>query len=98
MTPYVPWTPRRSAPNPERLSHTVLAQPSPAAFPQRPTQHRRDDQVTGTRFADRVVIATGTASGLGLATARQFAAEGAQLVLVDRAENPLNDIVAELTA
>jgi NAD(P)-dependent dehydrogenase (short-subunit alcohol dehydrogenase family) len=53
--------------------------------------------VTSTRFADRVVIATGAASGLGLATARQFAQEGAQLVLVDRAEKPLNDIVAELT-
>ena len=38
---------------------------------------QRVEPVTSTRFADRVVIATGTASGLGLATVRQFAEEGA---------------------
>ena len=52
--------------------------------------------MTSTRFADRVVIATGTASGLGLATVRQFAEEGAHLVLVDRAEQALKDVVAAL--
>ncbi|WP_448090665.1 SDR family NAD(P)-dependent oxidoreductase [Pseudomonas azerbaijanoccidentalis] len=36
-----------------------------------------------SRFADRVVLVTGAASGLGLATARLFASEGASLVLVD---------------
>jgi NAD(P)-dependent dehydrogenase (short-subunit alcohol dehydrogenase family) len=36
-----------------------------------------------SRFTDRVVLATGAASGLGLATARLFANEGALLVLVD---------------
>lgn len=35
------------------------------------------------RFAGKVVLATGTASGLGRAAARQLAAEGARLVLVD---------------
>jgi len=35
------------------------------------------------RFGDKVVLITGGASGLGLASARQFAAEGARLVLVD---------------
>jgi NAD(P)-dependent dehydrogenase (short-subunit alcohol dehydrogenase family) len=53
--------------------------------------------VTENRFRDSVVIATGTASGLGLATVRQFAAEGAHLVLVDRAADPLANVVAELT-
>jgi NAD(P)-dependent dehydrogenase (short-subunit alcohol dehydrogenase family) len=52
--------------------------------------------VTSTRFEDRVVVATGAASGLGLATVRQFAAEGAHLVLVDRAEQALMEVVAEL--
>jgi NAD(P)-dependent dehydrogenase (short-subunit alcohol dehydrogenase family) len=35
------------------------------------------------RFEGKVVIATGAASGLGLAAAEMFAAEGAALVLVD---------------
>jgi len=35
------------------------------------------------RFTGKVVVATGAANGLGLAAARQFASEGATLVLVD---------------
>src|SRR5438876_604826 len=35
------------------------------------------------RFADRVVIVTGGASGIGAATARAFAAEGARIVVAD---------------
>ncbi|WP_068874028.1 MULTISPECIES: SDR family NAD(P)-dependent oxidoreductase [unclassified Phenylobacterium] len=36
------------------------------------------------RFADKVVIVTGSTSGIGLATAAAFAAEGAQVTLVGR--------------
>ncbi|KRF23166.1 SDR family NAD(P)-dependent oxidoreductase [Phycicoccus sp. Soil803] len=53
--------------------------------------------MNSSRFADRVVLATGTASGLGLAAARQFANEGASLVLVDRDEQSLRDVVVELS-
>src|SRR3989442_15217492 len=35
------------------------------------------------RFAGRVVIVTGGASGIGAATARAFAAEGARVVVAD---------------
>lgn len=35
------------------------------------------------RFADKVVLVTGAASGIGLATSQRFAAEGARVVLVD---------------
>jgi len=37
----------------------------------------------GRRFADQVAIVTGAASGIGLATAKRFGAEGARVVLAD---------------
>ena len=43
-----------------------------------------------SRFTDRVVIITGAASGLGLATAERLADESASLVLVDRDEGALH--------
>ena len=49
-----------------------------------------------SRFTDRVVLATGVASGLGLATARLFAKEGASLVLVDVNEEKLKAAQEEL--
>lgn len=46
----------------------------------------------------RVVIVTGAASGIGAATARRFAAAGAQLVLFDRDESKLAEVAAPLKA
>ena len=37
-----------------------------------------------SRLADRIALITGAASGIGLATARRFAAEGATVLLADR--------------
>lgn len=48
------------------------------------------------RFSDKVVIVTGAASGLGLATVRRLASEGATLVLVDLAEDALAATAASL--
>ena len=48
------------------------------------------------RLKDRVAIITGGASGIGLATARRFAAEGAHVVGVDLNESP--DVELSLVA
>jgi NAD(P)-dependent dehydrogenase (short-subunit alcohol dehydrogenase family) len=50
------------------------------------------------RFGGKVVLITGGASGLGLAVARQMAAEGARLVLVDWDGDALDAARADLTA
>lgn len=49
-------------------------------------------------LAGRVVYVTGAASGIGLATARRFAAAGAQLYLVDRDEPALRAAAGPLGA
>jgi meso-butanediol dehydrogenase/(S,S)-butanediol dehydrogenase/diacetyl reductase len=49
------------------------------------------------RFAAKVVVITGAASGIGAAAARRFAAEGASLVLADLNEAQGQSLTAELT-
>jgi meso-butanediol dehydrogenase/(S,S)-butanediol dehydrogenase/diacetyl reductase len=49
------------------------------------------------RFEGKVVIITGAASGIGEATARRFAAEGAKVVLVDRHRPALEKVAGELS-
>jgi NAD(P)-dependent dehydrogenase (short-subunit alcohol dehydrogenase family) len=44
---------------------------------------------TFDRLAGKVAIVTGAASGIGEATARLFAAEGATVIAVDRPESPI---------
>ena len=46
----------------------------------------------------RKVLITGAASGIGRATAEAAAAEGAALVLTDLHPEPLDEVVAEITA
>jgi meso-butanediol dehydrogenase/(S,S)-butanediol dehydrogenase/diacetyl reductase len=50
------------------------------------------------RFEGKVVLVTGAASGIGAATARRFASEGAQLMLGDRNREGGAAITAELEA
>ena len=49
------------------------------------------------RLQDRVAVITGGGSGIGAATARLFAAQGARLALVDRDEDAA-DAMAEGSA
>ena len=48
------------------------------------------------RFSSKVVLVTGAASGIGLATAHMFAAEGASVALVDYNAAALPDAVASI--
>lgn len=50
----------------------------------------------GNEFKGKVVIITGAGGGIGSATARLFAAEGATTVLVDRDEVPLKELAGEI--
>jgi short-subunit dehydrogenase len=49
-------------------------------------------------FKDKVVIVTGASSGIGEATAREFARSGARVVLAARSETNLSRITKELKA
>ncbi|WP_137891223.1 SDR family oxidoreductase [Ramlibacter sp. 2FC] len=48
------------------------------------------------RLDGKVAIITGAARGIGAAAARQFAHEGARLMLVDMREGPLRDLATQL--
>lgn len=48
------------------------------------------------RLLDRVALITGAGSGIGAATARRFAAEGARVVLFDLQEDRVRELAAEL--
>jgi len=47
------------------------------------------------RLADKVILVTGAASGMGRVATRMFADQGAKVVAFDLAEGPLMDSVAE---
>jgi short-subunit dehydrogenase len=48
------------------------------------------------RFSEKVVVVTGASSGIGAASARAFAAEGAAVALAARTEDALEDLASEI--
>src|ERR1700722_5575120 len=50
------------------------------------------------KLKDKVAIVTGAASGIGAASARLFAAEGARLALVDQDKVGLGQVAADIEA
>lgn len=53
-------------------------------------------QQMGRRLSGKVAVVTGAASGIGLATARTYLAEGATVGLLDRSSGPVQGLAAEL--
>ena len=52
----------------------------------------------GDRFAGKIAVVTGAASGIGLATAKMFSGEGATVVIVDLNGEGAEKVAAEINA
>src|SRR5688500_2183700 len=87
-------TPRPSAASssPVSVASSGLMHSTPSPTSRTSSSARRTEHMTG-RLQDRTAIITGAVGGIGLATARRFAEEGAHVVLVD-----VNDDAGEQAA
>ena len=54
------------------------------------------NEQTCRRFTDRVAVVTGAAGGIGAATARRLAAEGAAVIAVDVADDAGRAVAQEI--
>ena len=60
--------------------------------------HARSERIVPGRFSGKTAVVTGGASGIGAATARRMAREGAHVVVVDRDSAAADAVAHELTS
>ena len=58
--------------------------------------NRRDPKICTETFKDKLVVITGATSGIGYLTARKFAAQGANLLCVNRNKNKSEALSKEI--
>jgi NAD(P)-dependent dehydrogenase (short-subunit alcohol dehydrogenase family) len=79
---------------------TIVQRPAPVAKPRRSWQPWRQTGVREERIMrleGKVAIVSGAASGMGAATARRFAKEGARVVIADMLEAEGRQVAADIT-
>lgn len=57
---------------------------------------KKNDMSSNNVLAGKTALVTGATSGIGLATAKRFAAEGAHVIITGRRQSALDDAIAEL--
>src|SRR5258705_9427218 len=70
-----------------RCSHT---------FELKPHQHQPDNIMSTNKLAGKIALITGGSSGLGLATAKRFVAEGAYVFITGRRQPELDAAAKEI--
>src|SRR4051794_17815370 len=84
-----------------RFSHTA-ARPRASLAPPEPPDRSTTESIAGSlpggpmRLADRTALVTGGASGIGAATCRRLAAEGARVAVTDVNLDGARDVAGEL--
>ena len=63
-----------------------------------PNRGTAPEAITPGRYAGRVAVVTGSGSGIGRATARRLAAEGAAVACLDVAKDAIEAVAAEINA
>ena len=63
-----------------------------------PNRGTAPEAITPGRYAGRVALVTGSGSGIGRATARRLAAEGAAVACLDVTKDAIESVAAEINA
>jgi hypothetical protein len=82
------------------LSTSIVQRPAPVAKPGHSWQPERKaglQEERTMRLEGKVAIVSGAASGMGAATARRFAKEGARVVIADMLEEDGRKVAADIT-